>query len=40
MSAPDKLYYAIVNNNNELIIDGKVVPGVTVIPQEDKFEVK
>ena len=31
---------AIVNNNNELIIDGKVVPGVTVIPQEDKFEVK
>ena len=31
---------AIVNNNNELIIDGKVVPGVTVIPQEDKFEVR
>lgn len=31
---------AIVNNNNELIIDGKVVPGVTIIPQEDKFEVK
>ena len=31
---------AIVNNNNELIIDGKVVPGVTVIPQEDKFEIK
>lgn len=31
---------AIVNNNNELVIDGKVVPGVTVIPQEDKFEVK
>ena len=31
---------AIVNNNNELIIDGKVVPGVTVVPQEDKFEVK
>lgn len=31
---------ATVNNNNELIIDGKVVPGVTVIPQEDKFEVK
>ena len=31
---------AIVNNNNELIIDGKVVPGVVVIPQEDKFEVK
>ena len=31
---------AAVNNNNELIIDGKVVPGVTVIPQEDKFEVK
>ena len=31
---------AIINNNNELVIDGKVVPGVTVIPQEDKFEVK
>ena len=31
---------AIVNNNNELVIDGKVVPGVVVIPQEDKFEVK
>lgn len=31
---------ATVNNNNELIIDGKVVPGVVVIPQEDKFEVK
>ena len=31
---------AIVNNNNELVIDGKVVPGITVIPQEDKFEVK
>lgn len=31
---------ATVNNNNELVIDGKVVPGVTVIPQEDKFEVK
>ena len=31
---------AIVNNKNELVIDGKVVPGVTVIPQEDKFEVK
>ena len=31
---------AIVNNNNELIIDGKVVPGVRVIPQEDKFEVR
>ena len=31
---------AIVNNNNELVIDGKVVPGVTVIPQEDKFEVR
>lgn len=31
---------AIVNNNNELVIDGKIVPGVTVIPQEDKFEVK
>lgn len=31
---------AIVNNNNELVIDGKVVPGITVIPQEDKFEVR
>ena len=31
---------AIVNNNNELVIDGKIVPGVTVIPQEDKFEVR
>ena len=31
---------AIVNNNNELVIDGKIVPGVVVIPQEDKFEVK
>ena len=31
---------ATVNNNNELVIDGKVVPGVIVIPQEDKFEVK
>ena len=31
---------ATVNNNNELVIDGKVVPGVAVIPQEDKFEVK
>ena len=31
---------AIVNNNNELVIDGKVVPGVIVVPQEDKFEVR
>lgn len=31
---------ATVNNNNELVIDGKVVPGVVVIPQEDKFEVR
>lgn len=31
---------AIVNNNNELVIDGKVVPGVVVVPQEDKFEVR
>ena len=30
---------ATINNNNELIIDGKVVPGVVVVPQEDKFEV-
>lgn len=30
---------ATVNNNNELIIDNKIVPGVVVVPQEDKFEV-
>lgn len=30
---------AAINNNNELVIDGKIVPGVVVIPQEDKFEV-
>lgn len=30
---------ATINNNNELIIDGKIVPGVVVVPQEDKFEV-
>ena len=31
---------AVVNSNNELIINNQVVPGVVVIPQEDKFEVK
>ena len=31
---------AVINNNNELVIDGKVVPGVVVVPQEDKFEVR
>ena len=31
---------AVINNNNELVIDGKVVPGVIVVPQEDKFEVR
>lgn len=31
---------AVINNNNQLIINGKEVPGVVVIPQEDKFEVK
>ena len=28
-----------VNNNNQMIIDGKEVPGVVVVPQDDKFEV-
>lgn len=31
---------AVINNNNQLVINGKEVPGVVVIPQEDKFEVK
>lgn len=31
---------AVVNSNNELLINNQVVPGVVVIPQEDKFEVK
>lgn len=31
---------AVVNSNNELIINNQVVPGVVVIPQEDKFEIK
>lgn len=31
---------AIVNSNNELLINNQVVPGVVVIPQEDKFEIK
>lgn len=30
----------IVNSNNELIIDNKVVPGATVTPQDDAFSVK
>ena len=28
-----------INNNNQMIIDGKEVPGVVVVPQDDKFEV-
>ena len=28
-----------VNNNNQMIIDGKEIPGVVVVPQDDKFEV-
>lgn len=31
---------AVINNNNQLVINGKEVPGVVVVPQEDKFEVK
>lgn len=31
---------AQVNNDNQLVLEGKIVPGVTVIPQEDKIEVK
>lgn len=31
---------ALVNSNNELVINGKTVPGVVVVPQDDKFEVK
>ena len=31
---------AVINNNNQLVINGKEVPGIVVIPQEDKFEVK
>ena len=31
---------ATLNNNNELVIDDKVVPGAMAVPQEDKFEVK
>lgn len=28
-----------INNNNQMIINGKEVPGVVVVPQDDKFEV-
>lgn len=28
-----------INNNNQMTIDGKEVPGVVVVPQDDKFEV-
>ena len=28
-----------INNNNQMMIDGKEVPGVVVVPQDDKFEV-
>ena len=31
---------ALVNSNNELVINGKTVPGVVVVPQDDKFEVR
>lgn len=31
---------AMVNSNNELVINGQTVPGVVVVPQDDKFEVK
>ena len=30
---------AKINNNKQMIIDGKEVPGVVVVPQDDKFEV-
>ena len=30
---------AKINNNNQMMIDGKEVPGVVVVPQDDKFEV-
>ena len=28
-----------INNNNQMMINGKEVPGVVVVPQDDKFEV-
>ena len=28
-----------INNNNQMTINGKEVPGVVVVPQDDKFEV-
>ena len=28
-----------INNNNQMMINGKEVPGVIVVPQDDKFEV-
>ena len=28
-----------INNNNQMMINGKKVPGVVVVPQDDKFEV-
>lgn len=31
---------AVINNNNELVLNDKVIPGATVIPQEDKFDIK
>ena len=30
---------AKITNNNQMMIDGKEVPGVVVVPQDDKFEV-
>ena len=30
---------AKITNNNQMMIDGKEVPGVIVVPQDDKFEV-
>lgn len=28
-----------INNNNQMMINGKEIPGVVVVPQDDKFEV-
>ena len=28
-----------INNNNQIMINGKEIPGVVVVPQDDKFEV-
>ena len=30
---------AKITNNNQMMIDGKEIPGVVVVPQDDKFEV-